>query len=349
MPPASAASRPARKQRGLAAARRADEAQQRRADEARDELRDEPFAPAVVLAVGGVEGRQALERAHERQRPSRAAGGAARSRVACSSATPPVSSRSIERSCARPGQRCGRRPHRRGGRPRGAPTGARTRAPAPGRPPLIASSVVRGDLAHVRRRIAGSDRAARRRASSAPSRIAASAWCVSCAPVPQTSVSRPRFAGHRRQREVVEDEQRRPRVRRRAIRSHRARGSRPAPAGVDLRGQLGGQPRHPASREARSPSRPVAAPRRARAQAERSSASSRSRPCSGVASAASSSSGSGARSTRHERGVLAQDLVLEAPQRCARLEPELVAHARAEALERFERLGLAPGAIERRA
>ena len=83
--------------------RRPDQPQERSADQARDELRDEPFAPAVVLAVSGVEGREAFERAHD---GTRAAGGgpAVRSRVACSSATPPESSRSMESSCSRPAE-----------------------------------------------------------------------------------------------------------------------------------------------------------------------------------------------------------------------------------------------------
>ena len=72
-------------------------AEQRRADEPRDELRDEPLAAEEVLGVGDVEGRQALERAHDRASSS-ASAGAARSRAAWSSTTSPASSASIERS-----------------------------------------------------------------------------------------------------------------------------------------------------------------------------------------------------------------------------------------------------------
>jgi hypothetical protein len=53
-------------QRGLAAARRADHAEQRRADEARDQLRDELLAPEKVLGVVGVERGETLVGADDR-------------------------------------------------------------------------------------------------------------------------------------------------------------------------------------------------------------------------------------------------------------------------------------------
>ena len=60
--------------RGLAAAGRADDAEQRRADELRDEVGDEPLAPAEVVGVGRLERCEALERADHQ---AAAAGGAA--------------------------------------------------------------------------------------------------------------------------------------------------------------------------------------------------------------------------------------------------------------------------------
>ena len=66
--------------RRLAAAGRADDAEQRRADELRDEVGDEPLAPAEVVGVGRLERCEALERAdHEagRRPPGRARSGAA--------------------------------------------------------------------------------------------------------------------------------------------------------------------------------------------------------------------------------------------------------------------------------
>ena len=87
--------------RGLAAARRAHDAEQRRADEPGDELGDEPLAAEEVRRVGDLERGEALERAHHAARSS-SPSGASRSRAACSSTTSPASSASIERSSARP-------------------------------------------------------------------------------------------------------------------------------------------------------------------------------------------------------------------------------------------------------
>ena len=117
--------------RGLAAARRSDDAEQRRADQPRDELGDEPLAAEEVRRVGDLEGGEALERAHHRlarrRRPARRARRPPAARRRRRPARPPS-------SAARRGRpRPARRPRRPGARPRAAPTGSRARGRAGGR------------------------------------------------------------------------------------------------------------------------------------------------------------------------------------------------------------------------
>ena len=124
--------------RGLAAARRSDDAEQRRADRPRDELGDEPLASEEVPGVGDVEAGEALERAHQRRLVRGEQIGALAGRLEVDHAPRPAPPRP-RRSSARPADARGAdAPTRRAAWRRAhALASSCTR---PGTPPLVSSS-----------------------------------------------------------------------------------------------------------------------------------------------------------------------------------------------------------------
>ena len=113
----------------LAAAGRADDAEQRRADEPRDELGDELLAAEEVVGVVDVEGRQALVGAQHRRSvaPALDPGGPLARRLQGDDAARRARPTARAPRCPRPPR--GRRPRRPGGWPRAAPS----RSPPRGR------------------------------------------------------------------------------------------------------------------------------------------------------------------------------------------------------------------------
>ena len=186
--------------RGLAAARRADDREQRRADEARDQLGHEPLAPEEVLGVVGVERGEALVRAD--QRPGRRRrcrgrrGPRGRAPTAARRRCRPARPRARASRCGpRP---CGRRRRRRGASPRAAPTRSPPRGRGAATPRLVASSVSTGICAVGRRRRSRRSPArCRRRAARARStRAARAARAPPPAPVASTRTGTRSSAGY---------------------------------------------------------------------------------------------------------------------------------------------------------